>query len=233
VSSPEREYLFDGERGLPRPEVAAWWMSSLPAAFGAGALAICLVLLLSRAVRARDRIEALGVGSVALLGSAALAGCLYFVEARREAPPPECRRTVPHDPAEVFLPVQWRALSLLPWHERRETGEGSSDTLGPLRDGGVGLARHPGIIPFDPFLLRRLTFVGLAPEAVERLLGPPEPPAFESTSPHHFRYRMVGAGRGHSGWLFFRTSDGEGAERGSSRTVVSERAGIVELRVVY
>jgi hypothetical protein len=233
VSSPDRDYLFDGERGLPRPEVAAWWRVSLPSAVGAGVLATSLLLLLSRAVRTRDRTETLGVGAVAILSGVALAGGLYFLETRRELPPPsECSLAVPGDAEEVFLSRQWKALSPLPWHAPR-SGEPSSGTLGPLRDDGVGLARHPGIIPFDPFLLRRLTFVGLPRDEVQRLLGPPAPPPFESPSPHHFRYRMVGAGVGHAGWVFFRTGGGAGWEGASSPNVVAERVEVLQRRVIY
>lgn len=55
---------------------------------------------------------------------------------------------------------------------------------------GVGLKDHPGYIPHDPFLLERISFVGLTGTEVIRLLGPPHPGP--DSGPSRMTYFMRG-----------------------------------------
>jgi hypothetical protein len=82
----------------------------------------------------------------------------------------------PKSAKHVFIPEQWRALAQSEFH---------AQALGPLQPSGIGLRDHPGMIPFDPFLDRRFSFVGLRVEQVYSVLGQPEPGRTESTL-HYF-----------------------------------------------
>ena len=182
LSSPDRAYLFDGERGMTRPEMAFWWRVRVPLVFALGAIASGLLIVMLRATRRRAWLEAVSGISVALLGIGAVTGSLHFIRQQADTKPIECERTTPRAPREVFLSSQWHALSTTP-----KPGT-ASQRLGPRRENGVGLKDHPGLIPFDPFLLDRLSFVGLTLDEVESLLGPPVPPRFGDLP--HIMYSM-------------------------------------------
>jgi len=185
--SPEREYLFDGVKGQPRPELAEWWRLRIPAAVALGTLVAGLAIVLLRTARGRAWLAATSALAVTLLGTAALTGTLFVVHQRATAGPVPCEHPIPRGPNEVFLPRQWTALSLMP--DPRD-GRAEAERMGPLRDEGVGLERYPGILPFDPFLLDRVTFMGLTLEEVESLLGPPAPARFPDSP--SVNYHMAG-----------------------------------------
>ncbi|MDH3525670.1 MAG: hypothetical protein OES32_19025 [Acidobacteriota bacterium] len=176
-SEPDRAYLFDGDRGLPRPEVREWWAYLLPAAVSAGAIAIIVLLAALRSLRRGDVITACGHASVGLLGLLAFTGASLYSGLRTAPPPEPPELPSPRAPEDVFLAVQWSDLarSFEDWRDGDSVPPGV-----PLGPAGIGLVGHPGIIPFDPFVLHRISFVGLSVREVEALLGPP---LSESRSP--------------------------------------------------
>lgn len=172
LSSPDREYLFDGEKGLARPEVAEWWRVQAPMVLGHGIILGGLLIVLLRSARTREWQEAAASISVAVLGASALAGFLYFMQQQPSIEPVESELPTPRSPRDVFLDMQWVTLSLA--HDEHALG-GCEHRYEVRREGGVGLKNFPGHIPYDPFLLKRISFVGLTSSEVENLLGPPFP----------------------------------------------------------
>jgi hypothetical protein len=182
-------WLFTAERGRPfSPAQLRWWLHDLPLAVGAAGVLMATLIPVLRALRRRTLLDAVALLAVGALGLAALGGSLQVWSERRLNPPLTRRLPNPRRASEAFLPDQWWALARLPW------GAASS---GPLRPKGVGLRDHPGVIPFDPFLLQRLTFVGMTQPQVEAVLGPVATP----TTPRplgfgHLYYSMFPCPRG-------------------------------------
>jgi len=187
LSSPDRYYLFDGERGITRPEVADWWRIRVPVAFALGTITCGLLIVLLRTARSRAWLEAVACLAVAVLGASTLAGSLFFVRQQADTKPIECVRPTPQTPHEVFNQGQWGNLASLPTPSALVRPK---HRLGPLRQQGVGLeGDYRGVIPFDPFLLDRISFVGLTIGEVESLLGPPLPERLTTSS---ISYLMLG-----------------------------------------
>ncbi len=187
LSSPDRDYLFDGERGISRPEVADWWRIRVPVVIALGIIAGGLLIALLRTTRSRARLESVGSIAVAILGVGAMAAGTHYVELRAGPEPEPCLLPTPHSPEEVYLPIQWRALA---WSSERWNPGVPREPL-ELRGSGVGFQGRPGVIPFDPFILDRITFVGLTLAEVEPLLGPPIPP-HNALPAANVNYSMIG-----------------------------------------
>ncbi len=187
-SSPDREYVFDGDRGLSRPEVAEWWTIRIPVAFAVGVILSSLLIVLLRCARRRALGEGVASLAVAILGVSTLAGSMSFVRQQVDTKPSESVRPTPQAPNEVFTSRQWSTLASLPTPSTRVKAE---HKLGPLRKEGIGLrGDYTGIIPFDPSILDRVSFVGLTVKEVEDLLGPPLPVRFPNSS--SITYQMLG-----------------------------------------
>ena len=189
-SSPDREYLYDGERGLARPEVADWWTIRVPVAFAVGLIACGTLIVLLRSARSGAWAEGVASIAVAVLGVSTLAGSMVLVRQRLDSGPVESKRLTPTMASEIFNRSQWDDLASLPIPSVRSTAK-PKHRRGPLRKGGVGLkGDYAGFIPFDPFLLDRVSFVGLTAADVEKLLGPPLPERIPN--PASMTYQMLG-----------------------------------------
>ena len=190
LSSPDRDYLFDGERGISRPEVANWWRIRIPMALSLGTIIGGTLIVLSRTARSRAWLESVACIAVAVLGVSTVAGSLFFVRQSAEAKPIECVLPTPGSPNEVFTEQQWLVLSVAPKRGGVPVLVDVEDRMGPLRKGGVGLENFQGRIPYDPFLLDRISFLGLTYDEVEVLLGLPVPT--EVPDSPSIRYYMRG-----------------------------------------
>ena len=187
LSSPERQYLFDGEKGISRPWGADWWILKIPVAFALGVIAGGTSIVLLRCARSRAWSEAVASLAVAALGVTTVASSLSYVRQKAEAKPIECVRPTPMVPSDVFLDSQWFVLAVTP---QPGTLPRIEHRLGPRREKGMGLKDRPGYIPFDPYLLDRITFIGLTAEEVESLLGPPMPSQYPDSPT--MQYHMIG-----------------------------------------
>jgi len=164
ASNPDWSYIYDGDRGILRPEVEDYWVSRVPRVVGYGSVLALLLIGSIRAWRSREwSLLASGMG-VSVLAIGLL--ILVTIPSQRASTASEKHaRATPKSPSEVFSWEQWWALQLVTLHDVQE--------LGDLLESGIGLAEHPGFIPYDRFLLDRVTFIGLNQAEVERLIGPP------------------------------------------------------------
>ncbi len=153
---------------------------------GLGIILGSLLIVLLRSARCREWQEATASIAVAVLGVVALAGSLHLMHRQSRIEPGECEFPTPQSPRDVFLDEQWVVLSLA--HGEHTLG-GCEHRYEARRKGGVGLKDYPGHIPYDPFLLKRITFVGLTRVEVDKLLGPPMPD--EKLGPSAMRYMMA------------------------------------------
>lgn len=187
LSSPDRQYLFDREKGISRPWVAEWWAVKIPVAFAAGVIASATLIELLRCGRRQAWRSLVATATVAALSIAVFTMTMLIVQQQVKDEPPSWVRPTPKYPHQVFLNTQWLVLSITP---RSGTISQPGNLLGPLRDSGIGLVEYPGYIPFDPFLLKRVTFAGLTADEVESLLGPPSPSQYPESPT--MRYHMHG-----------------------------------------
>lgn len=169
LTEPDREYLFDGERGLPRSEVRNWWTYKLPVTVSVGLIATLISLTGLRSLRSGDLRGAVGLAAVGALGLLALAAANLYIGVRNAPPPEPAGLPTPQTPGGVFLWSQWHDLAKASEHWAEYDWD---DMGGELRADGIGLDGRPGLLPFDPFLLERLSFLGLTVAEVEELLGP-------------------------------------------------------------
>ena len=167
LSAGDKAWRFTMDRGMPMAEAQVfWWLVSLPLAVGAAWILLVSLISASRLYKERRLRRSINALCVGVLGVVALTGALnvgYRWRVLRLAP---TELLSPKSARHVFIPEQWRALARFRLHDK---------VLGPLQPSGVGLRDHPGMIPFDPFLDRRFSFVGLRVEQVYDLLGQPEP----------------------------------------------------------
>lgn len=187
LSSSERQYLFDGEKGIFRPWVADWWTVKIPVAFALGVITSGTLIVLLRCARSRAWSQMFASLAMAALGITAVSGALFYVKQKDKAKPIECVRPTPQTPQAVFKDSQWWVLSGTP---EPTTLPRIEHRLGPLRENGRGLKDRRGYIPFDPFLLERVTFVGLTAEEVENLIGSPIPVEYPGSA--GMMYHMIG-----------------------------------------
>jgi len=89
--------------------------------------------------------------------------------------------TRPLSGAEVFSKREWQVLAKPDY---------ATVPFGELRPEGVGLVGKPGVIPLDPQLLKRVTFVGLEVTRLEALLGPAAAPWIPNQPFGGVGYRM-------------------------------------------
>lgn len=118
LSSPDRDYLFDGERGISRPEVADWWRIRVPVVIALGIIAGGLLIALLRTTRSRARLESVGSIAVAILGVGAMAAGTHYVELR-------------------LAPSQNRACFRHPTLPKRSTCQSSGGRWPGLPNGGI------------------------------------------------------------------------------------------------
>jgi hypothetical protein len=168
AGSRSHAWLFTTTMGRPLAEEQVyWWLVLLPLGVGAMAvLSLCGVSAV-RACSVRDWRLVVALVSIGALSVAAMAAGLdlrYQWLTLQQGAPQLARPSSHH---EVFRRQHWQALAQQLLHEGRPTPD--------LLPGTGGIEGHPGMIPFDAYLLKRLTFVGLRPEQVEVLLGPPLP----------------------------------------------------------
>ena len=181
LSAPQNEWLFSGEKAVPfGSEELRWWIFLLPLALGGGAIVSFSLVVAIRTLRDGHRLGACAALAVGVLGTVALATTLSFgAQWRILQQQPKPRPPRPLTWVDVFIPEQWWDLAF----RLRD----SPLTPPHIRKGGVGVEGYPGYVPFDPFLLRRVSFIGLTPEAVTGLLGPPLP---REQGPYGLRYSM-------------------------------------------
>lgn len=157
-------WLFVDGQGRIQREKALWTTLELPRAAGVGAVAAITLIGSLRSLRRRFVLETVNGLAVGLLGAVAVIACLAVVH-RPPPPEPPDPRVRPRVPSQAFIYEQWWAIGRLGPEGGRGTGrKGLSDPPD----------LPPGIIPFDPFLLDRVTFVGLTVAEVARVLGPGE-----------------------------------------------------------
>ena len=168
ASNPEWSYIYDGERGVVRNEVQDYWAFRVPRVVGFGSVIALLVIAAVRAWRTKTwsllasgiGASALGLGLLALITTPSQSGI---------SEPDTQLRPIPRSPSKVFGWEQWWALQSVTLSE----GLPGESKLGNLLESGIGLAEYPGFIPYDRFLLGRVTFIGLNQAELERLVGPP------------------------------------------------------------
>ena len=215
LSSRDFSWLFTTSMGVPLAEEQVfWWLLLLPLGVGAAAITSLCVVLSVRRLRSRAWLKAVDSAAIGFLGVLALSGALsvghrWAMLKHRPVPPPQ-----PQNRYDVFIPEQWADLAYRPVRERR---------LGPLAATGVGLRDYPGHIPFDPFLLRRVTFVGLRAEQVEAALGPPSPREREGQPSYYMAHGP--------GWLTASLYLFYGLDERRTTVVVAER--LVIHRPIY
>ena len=162
-----------------------WWFVAVPLAVGSAAIVAIVAIAAVRSSRAGGSRDIVGILATGILGIAATGVGLWL---------PDHWRLLEHGPAvhapigiatsPVFLPEQWRNLTIV---MRQRNGDATLQ----LRPDGIGIDRAPGFIPFDPFLLKRVTFKGLGSKQVTDLLGPPmQPPRLPD--PGWAPYAMIG-----------------------------------------
>jgi hypothetical protein len=186
MSAPGSAWLFTGERGAPlSQQQLRWWFVLLPLGLASAAIAAMTVLATLRALRCRQYLNASNAFAVGVLGVGAVATALTVVSQWRmeqRYPKPKSR---PVHSSDIYLPEQWWDLA---------TQLRDRNPVPRLRESGVGLEGYPGFIPFDPFLLKRVSFVGLTREQVTELLGPPRPPKrpWDAGEPAYFMANQPG-----------------------------------------
>jgi len=170
LTAPDQEYLFDGDRGVRRPEVRDWWAYQLPAAISVGLIAMLVLVAGLRNLIHGDLAGVVGQAAIGFLAFAALAGAYLYIGARNSPPPEAPGPPTPHHPDQVFLWSQWQGLAdnSAAWSESQW-----DDQRPELKENGVGLLGRPGFVPYDPFILDRISFVGLTAADVEVLMGTP------------------------------------------------------------
>jgi hypothetical protein len=210
LSAPQNEWLFTGEKAIPfGSEQLRWWILLLPLALGGGTIASISLIAAIRTVRDGHRLGACAALAVGVLGTVSLATAVSFGaqwRVFRQQPMPRPPR--PLTWIDAYLPEQWWDLA---FHLRE-----SPLTPPHIRMGGVGVEGYPGYIPFDPFLLKRVSFVGLTPDAVASMLGPPLP---REQASHGLQYSMAGGPDAVTASLYLAV---ENDEHGNPR-VASER----------
>lgn len=215
LSSPDQQYLFDGDRGVSAPPwVVEWWTVKIPVAFAAAVIASCTLIEFLRCARKRAWRDLAATATVAALCIASFALSMLLIQQEVGDEPSVWRRPTPQYRHQVFLHTQWLALSIAP---QPGTIPQIENRLGALRDSRIGLKDYPGYIPFDPFLLKRITFVGLTADEVESLLGPPSPHKYRYSPA--MRYHMFGFSRAYESATLSLTF---GKEWGPSDTVLGE-----------
>jgi len=176
-------YLADGERGLRRIEVQEFWGRQVPIALGLGGIAAAAIIYLARSYREKRRNDAVTVAGVGALGVMLLLTVITLFHQVKDLDPSQHRLPTPKRPAEVFSRIRWRALGEQIWREERP--------MGPVLEYGPGLRDFVGYVPFEPCLLKRLSFEDMTLEQVVRVLGPlsPIPAVFPDTQ--YLEYKMI------------------------------------------